>query len=195
MCSHFLITHNASHGITFPWITQRLCKWTIPQTEYCVCAVCVCVCDWLIFNNHIRISSHPTLQCPLSLSLIAGSVRLNTHMGAREGSLLQRGEDEETEILQLRERDAPVQKTVDWTCPAAMPSWDCDFMWTLVAVFRRPVAMSRNGPHTESRIPASDCSCWPRNFDFKLFYFKFQSKILSFKLETKVRNLYSVSRS
>ena len=118
MCSLFQVMHHALHSIK---CSQRLFKWSIlsRDTALCVCiCVCVCVWYWLMFSSHIRIPSHPTLQCPLSLSLIAGRVRLSAHMGASEESLLQRGGGDGTGILQLREKDAPGQQAIDRNYPA-----------------------------------------------------------------------------
>lgn len=179
MCSLFQIMHHAMHGIKFSSITQRLFKRTILSRDTAWWCACLCVCVrvwyWLMFSSHIRIRipSHPTLQCPLSLSLIAGRVRLNAHMGASEESLLQRGGGDGMGILQLREEDAPGQQAIDRNCPAApsrntkvrlrLANWTCE----LAAQFKHPVAKSRDGLHTVSRIAATDCSCWSRKLDLK----------------------------
>ncbi len=82
-------------------------------------------------------------------------------------------------ILQLREEDAPGQQAIDRNCPAAqsrntkvrlcLANWTCK----LAAQFKHPVAKSRDGLHTVSRIPATDCSCWSGKLDLKALCVEF----------------------
>lgn len=121
-------------------------------------------------------ASQSTLQCPPNPSLIARIVGLNAHMAASVESLLQRGGAGRMWILQPRDSDAPGQKAIDRNCPAApkrndkprpsLVNWTCK----LGALFRHPVAKSRDGLHTKSRIPATDCSCWSSTLNLKPFY-------------------------
>lgn len=121
---------------------------------------------------------HPSQHCSVhrAPSLIARIVGLNAHMAASVESLLQRGGADRMWILQLRDSDAPGQRAIDRNCPAApmrndklrpsLVNWTCK----LGALFRHPVAKSRDGLHTKSRIPATDCSCWSRTLNLKPFY-------------------------
>lgn len=94
---------------------------------------CVCMWIWLMYSSHIRIPFHPTLQCPLSPSLIAGRVRLK-HLHASQWAATvseRRGWWDGLQISwerewQKSERDASGRGS-NWNSPTA-PSGDTK-MW------------------------------------------------------------------
>lgn len=131
--------------------------------------MCLCVCAVLarVQQSHPHpIPSHPTLQCPLSLSLTAGRVRLNAYMGASEESLLLRGGGDGMEILQLREErercPGPASNRPELSCSSIK---ECQTKTVLGKLDIRTGSSSRDGRHTVSRIPATNCSCSSRKLD------------------------------